>query len=97
MGRSKIVIQPITNERNRQATFTKRKNGLLKKAMELSILCSCEVVLLVVSDNKLYEYSSQELRNVMQSYDAYEKVHEPLTNDDVSRHSIVSILLCTIF
>lgn len=84
MGRSKIVIQPITNERNRQATFTKRKNGLLKKAMELSILCSCEVVLLVVSDNKLFEYSSQELRQIMQAYDSFEKVHEPLNNSDVS-------------
>ena len=69
VGRNKIVIQPITNDRNRQATFTKRKNGLMKKAMELSILCCCDVSLLVVSDNKVYEYSSKNLSEVFQSYD----------------------------
>ena len=83
MGRNKIVIQPISNERNRAATFTKRKNGLLKKAMELSILCSCDVVLLVVSNNKLFEYSSKDLSHLIKIYDTLEKVHSPLNNEDV--------------
>lgn len=44
MGRNKIIIKKIPNERSRQSTFMKRKHGLIKKAMELSILCDCEVI-----------------------------------------------------
>ena len=34
-GRKKIEIQKIENIRSRQVTFLKRKDGLMKKAMEL--------------------------------------------------------------
>ena len=40
-------IRPIPEGRKRQVTFMKRKTGLLKKAMELSILCQCDVGLLI--------------------------------------------------
>ncbi|RVW39645.1 MADS-box transcription factor 3 [Vitis vinifera] len=33
MGRGKIEIKRIENTTNRQVTFCKRRNGLLKKAM----------------------------------------------------------------
>ncbi|KAL0925106.1 hypothetical protein M5K25_003415 [Dendrobium thyrsiflorum] len=36
MGRGKIEIKRIENTTNRQVTFCKRRNGLLKKAYELS-------------------------------------------------------------
>ncbi|KAG5528119.1 hypothetical protein RHGRI_028900 [Rhododendron griersonianum] len=59
MGRGKTVIRRIDNTTSRQVTFSKRKNGLLKKAKELGILCDAEVGLIVVSSTgKLYEYSS---------------------------------------
>jgi hypothetical protein len=35
MGRKKIKIARINDERSRHATFAKRKNGLVKKAIEL--------------------------------------------------------------
>ncbi|KDR69157.1 hypothetical protein GALMADRAFT_923040 [Galerina marginata CBS 339.88] len=47
MGRRKIDIQPITQERNRAVTFAKRKNGLFKKAYELGVLCSVDVAVII--------------------------------------------------
>ncbi|KAG7020174.1 MADS-box protein CMB1, partial [Cucurbita argyrosperma subsp. argyrosperma] len=59
MGRGKVELKKIENKINRQVTFTKRRNGLLKKAYELSILCDAEVALIVFSTGgKLYEFSS---------------------------------------
>jgi len=43
MGRRKIAMKPIKAGSSRRATFEKRRIGLLKKAMELSILCSSTV------------------------------------------------------
>lgn len=60
MGRNKIKIEKIKNERIRQVTFYKRKKGLLKKAMELSVLCGVKVLLSIVDKNeKVTIYSSE--------------------------------------
>lgn len=59
MGRGKIEIKRIENTTNRQVTFCKRRNGLLKKAYELSVLCEAEVALIVFSSRgRLYEYAN---------------------------------------
>lgn len=59
MGRGKIEIKRIENTTNRQVTFCKRRNGLLKKAYELSVLCDAEIALVVFSSRgRLYEYSN---------------------------------------
>ena len=59
MGRRKIEIVRIDNERHRQVTFTKRKGGLIKKATELSILCDAEVAVIIFTDNqKMSIYAS---------------------------------------
>lgn len=61
MGRGKIEIKRIENTTNRQVTFCKRRNGLLKKAYELSVLCDAEVALIVFSSRgRLYEYSNNK-------------------------------------
>ncbi|KAM7531221.1 hypothetical protein LguiB_034631 [Lonicera macranthoides] len=59
MVRGKTQIRRIENASSRQVTFSKRRNGLLKKAFELSVLCDAEVALIVFSPTgKLYEFSS---------------------------------------
>ncbi|KAM5555010.1 agamous-like MADS-box protein MADS3 [Rosa sericea] len=59
MGRGRVELKRIENKINRQVTFSKRRNGLLKKAYELSVLCDAEVALIVFSSRgKLYEFSS---------------------------------------
>jgi hypothetical protein len=66
MGRKKIDIRRIDDVRVRKVTFNKRKAGLVKKAMELSLLCDCEVALVVfTSENKLYKYASDDLDKIV--------------------------------
>ncbi|XP_058111651.1 agamous-like MADS-box protein AGL11 [Magnolia sinica] len=65
MGWGKIEIKRIENTTNRQVTFFKRRNGLLKKAYELSVLCDAEVALIVFSSrDRLYEYSNNREANL---------------------------------
>ncbi|KAF8399985.1 hypothetical protein HHK36_015858 [Tetracentron sinense] len=59
MGRGRVELKRIENKINRQVTFSKRRNGLLKKAYELSVLCDAEVALIIFSSRgKLYEFCS---------------------------------------
>ncbi|KAG7982637.1 hypothetical protein I3843_04G062900 [Carya illinoinensis] len=61
MVRGKIQMKRIENTTSRQVTFSKRRNGLLKKAFELSVLCEAEVAVIVFSQKgRLYEFSSSE-------------------------------------
>uniref|UniRef100_A0A5B7A7B3 Floral homeotic protein AGAMOUS n=1 Tax=Davidia involucrata TaxID=16924 RepID=A0A5B7A7B3_DAVIN len=69
MGRGKIEIKRIENTTNRQVTFCKRRNGLLKKAYELSVLCDAEVALIVFSSRgRLYEYSNNSVKATIERY-----------------------------
>ncbi|KAG8199139.1 hypothetical protein JTE90_015974 [Oedothorax gibbosus] len=84
MGRKKIQISRITDERNRQVTFTKRKFGLMKKAYELSVLCDCEIALIIFnSSNKLFQYASTDMDKVLLKYTEYNEPHESRTNCDI--------------
>lgn len=61
MVRGKVQMKRIENPTSRQVTFSKRRNGLLKKAYELSVLCDAEVALIVFSQKgRLYEFSSSK-------------------------------------
>ncbi|KQK15336.1 hypothetical protein BRADI_1g21980v3 [Brachypodium distachyon] len=74
MGRGPVQLRRIENKINRQVTFSKRRNGLLKKAHEISVLCDAEVALIVFSTKgKLYEYSSQDssMDVILERYQRY--------------------------
>lgn len=49
MGRVKLKIKRLENPNGRLATYAKRKNGIMKKANELSILCDVDIILLMFS------------------------------------------------
>lgn len=84
MGRKKISIVRINDERNRQVTFTKRKFGLMKKAYELSVLCDCEIALIIfTSNNKLYQYASSDMDKVLLKYTEYNDTVVSQTNKDI--------------
>ncbi|XP_068497157.1 MADS-box transcription factor 23-like isoform X4 [Phaseolus vulgaris] len=81
MGRGKIAIRRIDNSTSRQVTFSKRRNGLLKKARELSILCDAEVGLMVFSSTgKLYDYASTSMKSVFERYNKLKEEHHHLMN-----------------
>ncbi|KAG2329022.1 hypothetical protein Bca52824_000202 [Brassica carinata] len=59
MARGKIQIKRIENQTNRQVTYSKRRNGLFKKAHELTVLCDARVsIIMFSSSNKLHEFIS---------------------------------------
>ncbi|KAM5570978.1 agamous-like MADS-box protein MADS2 [Rosa sericea] len=70
MGRGRVELKRIENKINRQVTFAKRRNGLLKKAYELSVLCDAEVALIIFSGRgKLYEFcSSLSMMKTLEKY-----------------------------
>ncbi|KAL9229179.1 hypothetical protein vseg_004675 [Gypsophila vaccaria] len=76
MARGKIQIKKIENLTNRQVTYSKRRNGLFKKANELTVLCDSTVsVIMLSSNNKLHEFLSPGSNLTTKDvYDRYQKV-----------------------
>lgn len=65
--------------------------------MELSILCGCEIALIVFNSNKLFHYSSSDLDSTLVKYaDFNEEASQSITNKEVcvtlSRNTSHSIL-----
>ncbi|TKY55364.1 Agamous MADS-box protein AGL19 [Spatholobus suberectus] len=74
MVRGKTQMKRIENETSRQVTFSKRRNGLLKKAFELSVLCDAEVALIIFSTRgRLYEFSSSRCSSIHRTVERYQR------------------------
>ncbi|KAF5744337.1 MIKC mads-box transcription factor SOC1 isoform 1 [Tripterygium wilfordii] len=74
MVRGKTQMRRIENATSRQVTFSKRRNGLLKKAFELSVLCDAEVAVIVFSPRgKLYEFASARMQETLERYRRHKK------------------------
>lgn len=77
MGRRKIEIRPIEDDRNRTVTFLKRKAGLFKKAHELSVLCQVDLAVIIFGQNKkLYQFSSIDSDEIIERYQHTSKKQE---------------------
>ncbi|MQL82071.1 hypothetical protein Taro_014522 [Colocasia esculenta] len=71
MGRGKVEIKRIENATNRQVTYSKRKNGIIKKAREISVLCNARVCLVIFSSaGKMIEFCSDSttLPSMLEEY-----------------------------
>ena len=101
MGRKKIVIDPIKDQRLRavrpasesplssshcQVTFKKRRNGLIKKAYELSVLCNCEIALVIFNEKgQLYQYGSTGVPATLLRYADVSSPVESITNESFNK------------
>ena len=75
MGRKKLEIQSIEDDKIRRVMFKKRRVGVLKKAMELSVLTGCEISLSIFwkEDGSLLEYvSSNQAVKTKQDFDVHQ-------------------------
>ncbi|KAK2439400.1 hypothetical protein P8452_34885 [Trifolium repens] len=91
MGRGKISMELIQNEKSRKLTFQKRKNGLLKKVNELSILCDVDVCVIFYASNfeghgydepETWPIQTIEVQKILQKYynttiDRRPKIYDP--------------------
>ncbi|XP_073148277.1 MADS-box transcription factor 47-like [Henckelia pumila] len=71
MGREKMKMKmkKIEDVSARQVTFSKRRQGLFKKARELSTLCDAQVAALVVSPaGKLHNYASSKIEDILSKF-----------------------------
>ncbi|NP_001267875.1 agamous-like MADS-box protein MADS9 [Vitis vinifera] len=90
MGRGKIEIKRIENSSNRQVTYSKRRNGIMKKAKEITVLCDAHVSLVIfASSGKMHEYCSPSttLIDILDRYHKqsgkrlWDAKHENLSNE----------------
>jgi predicted RND superfamily exporter protein len=56
----------------------------MKKAYELSVLCDCEIALIIFnSASKLFQYASTDMDKILLKYTEYSEPHESKTNEDI--------------
>lgn len=85
-GRRKVTMAKMENESNLQVTFSKRRNGLFKKASELSIRCGAETALVVFSPgDKPYSFGHPSVETVASRFLAGENDQNP-TTDQYAAH-----------
>ncbi|XP_057776991.1 agamous-like MADS-box protein AGL9 homolog isoform X3 [Salvia miltiorrhiza] len=91
MGRGRVELKRIENKINRQVTFAKRRNGLLKKAYELSVLCDAEVALIIFSNRgKLYEFCSSS-SSMLKTLERYQKCNYGAPDTSVSTREALEL------
>ncbi|KMT19971.1 hypothetical protein BVRB_1g010140 [Beta vulgaris subsp. vulgaris] len=90
MGRGKIEIKRIENSTNRQVTYSKRKNGIIKKATEITVLCDAKVSVVIFANNgKMHAYNSPStsVEDILNEYQnksgtfLWDAKHENLKNE----------------
>ena len=87
MGKRRLdQIQLIPNLSHRKVTYCKRKKGLLKKSIELSVLCDLKVFCFIYdeSQQRVIHFASDPSLNIMDIFNK-ENQREYYTNSDYGR------------
>jgi hypothetical protein len=66
MGRKKITIECINDQRQRRVTYFRRRHGLLKKAEELAVLCDCNLALVILPNPSKRPFNSANKANALE-------------------------------
>lgn len=82
-GRKKIPMEPIEKDSNRLVTFSKRRDGLFKKASEISTLCGVQIVVIVMwLAGKPFSFGSPDIESVLNRFitrnDEQQNVDNPI-------------------
>ncbi|KAH9755683.1 MADS-box domain-containing protein [Citrus sinensis] len=101
MGRVKVQIKRIENTTNRQVTFSKRRNGLVKKAYELSVLCDVDVALIMFSpsgrvslfsgNKRIFEEDPSEMTTLYEIKHREQILEETLKQVRIRKHLLEEI------
>ncbi|XP_031117003.1 agamous-like MADS-box protein AGL61 [Ipomoea triloba] len=68
-GRQRIRLSRIESDTNRNVTFSKRPNGLIKKANEISTLCGVEILWMIFAPSgKPYTFSNPSMDAILTKY-----------------------------
>ena len=94
MGKKKVdVCKYIPNKMQRDVTYSKRKRGLIKKAIELSKMCGQDIFLIIFdkSKQKIVEYRNDHkfqikiVNALLQEDIAIQFKHDVYTSEDYDR------------
>ena len=86
MGRSKVIVKHIDDPVKRKATFQKRKGGVMKKAMELSVLCGCDIAFVMFDEHgDLFQFASKDLKKTLKRAFNHKGKKELKDNDALLR------------
>ncbi|CAL8104098.1 unnamed protein product [Calicophoron daubneyi] len=81
-GKQKIPIEFIHDRTRRYSTFSKRKTGMMKKAVELAELTGAEVLLLIASEtNHVYTFATKRLKGIIDLDSGKELIRTCLSAD----------------
>ncbi|KAM1166278.1 hypothetical protein TB1_024883 [Malus domestica] len=92
MGRGRLNMELIANERSRKTTFQKRRKGIMKKAYEFSTLCEVDVCMIIYGPKltdrppelQTWPKNPEEVNRIINKYKASTMCKPPKKTFDLS-------------
>ncbi|KVH93494.1 Transcription factor, MADS-box [Cynara cardunculus var. scolymus] len=85
MGRAKLRMELITEEKTRNTSYQNRKHGIIKKAKELSVLCDVDTAIIVYPPDsnhpEIWPENADQMKKTIGSYKERKKENRKRTYD----------------